>query len=616
MARTETERAERLQEEEEVDEQKDDTKSRDKAPERSLRPYTLLDMVLGRKYDPVQLHLPSALAIAHAIEDISEITYPEGIKRPKAELNLNARQGKFRSVLFFNAFLSRLIHKCFYSYDRDFLLQFTAICKEKPDSLPPLDAIGLEPSDQYFTKCRGDPGRRKPFMSDMPPPARQGDVGFGISGFGRQSGFTMGQFAAPGIKMSAEERFAMLNHSAIMSGGPADLPFGRPSPMVYSSSQSGPGSVPMGSNRDRNNHNANNAAPSQPSAFDNTTATQQADFALVAPFEVPATHRTPASLSRKSHVDEGSPEFVQCQFKSLLNKLTMEKFDSISDQIVAWANKFEKENDSHTLIQVIKLVFERATDEVASSEMYARLCRKMMEQISPKVHNDGIRNSDGRHITGGHLFRKYLLNRCQEDFERGWAYKESTATAAVSKAGEDEAVKATADSDGGESALYSDEYYAAQKARRRGLGLIKFIGELFKLQMLTERIMHECVKKLLSNVENPEEEEIESLCMLLATVGALLDTPKARAHMDVYFSRMRELSKSHNVAPRQQSMLQVSAFLCCNLYLVANNSFRTLLSFVSRSGHHITKPLHLLLAVLLPRLVTCQTSARSASLRQ
>ena len=27
--------------------------------------------------------------------------------------------------------------------------------------------------------------------------------------------------------------------------------------------------------------------------------------------------------------------------------------------------------------------------------------------------------------------------------------------------------------------LYSDEYYAAQKAKRRSLGLINFIGELF-----------------------------------------------------------------------------------------------------------------------------------------
>ena len=82
--------------------------------------------------------------------------------------------------------------------------------------------------------------------------------------------------------------------------------------------------------------------------------------------------------------------------------------------------------------------------------------------------------------------------------------------------------------------------------------------------MLTERIMHECVKKLLGNVDNPEEEEIESFCKLLATVGSMLDTQKARAHLDVYFSRMKELTKSLNVTPRMQYMLQV-----CHWFYVA-----------------------------------------------
>jgi translation initiation factor 4G len=251
---------------------------------------------------------------------------------------------------------------------------------------------------------------------------------------------------------------------------------------------------------------------------------------------------------------------VERKVKGLLNKLSMEKFDSISDQIISWANKSEDEKDGRTLIQVIKLVFEKATDEATWSEMYARLGRKMMEQISPKVQDDGIKNNDGKPITGGQLFRKYLLNRCQEDFERGWVAKEATAAAAATKAIEDEAVKAANEKKGDqkeEHVLYSEEYYAAQKAKRRGLGLIKFIGELFKLQMLTERIMHECVKKLLGNVDNPEEEEIESLCKLLTTVGNSLDTQKARAHMDVYFSRMKELTKSTHVTPRMQFMLQV-----------------------------------------------------------
>jgi translation initiation factor 4G len=239
----------------------------------------------------------------------------------------------------------------------------------------------------------------------------------------------------------------------------------------------------------------------------------------------------------------------------------MEKFDSISDQIITWANKSESQKDGRTLIQVIRIVFDKATDEAAWSEMYARLCRKMMEQISPDVQDESIKGSEGKPIAGGQLFRKYLLNRCQEDFERGWASREAAVAAAKAKAGDDAAVlAANADKKEDEIALYSDEYYAEQKAKRRGLGLVKFIGELFKLQMLTERIMHECVKKLLGNVDNPEEEDIESLCKLLSTVGKLLETQRAGPYMDIYFARMRELSKNPKVSSRMQYMLLVSAW--------------------------------------------------------
>ncbi|KIJ15614.1 hypothetical protein PAXINDRAFT_114833 [Paxillus involutus ATCC 200175] len=276
----------------------------------------------------------------------------------------------------------------------------------------------------------------------------------------------------------------------------------------------------------------------------------------VAPLEVSANRWVTASTARRPiAADADSCELVDRKVRSLLNKLTMEKFDSISDQIVAWANESENENDGRTLIQVVGLVFEKATNDAARSEMYARLCRKMMETISPEVQEDGIKNTKGKPIVGGQLFRKYLLDRCHEDFKRGWFHKETTEAAVAAKAPDDQAIKAANEKRGKES-LYSDQYCAAQKAKRRGLGVIKFIGELFKLQMLTERSMHECVKKLLVNVENPGEEEIESLCQLLKTVGQQLDVPKAWADMDVYFARMKELRKDLNVSPRMQFMLQ------------------------------------------------------------
>ncbi|KAF9450127.1 ARM repeat-containing protein [Macrolepiota fuliginosa MF-IS2] len=183
----------------------------------------------------------------------------------------------------------------------------------------------------------------------------------------------------------------------------------------------------------------------------------------------------------------------------------------------------------------------------------------MKEQISDKVQADGIRGPEGRPVAGGQLFQRYLLKRCQEDFERYWLAKEAIAVDAATKATEGDATKAVNEKnkEGGdqEAVLYSSEYYATQKAKRQGPGLIKFIGELFKLQMITERIMHECLQKLLADVNTPEE-DIESLCQLLTAAGSLLDTKTARAHVDVYFMRMKELIRSPKVGPRMQSMLQ------------------------------------------------------------
>ncbi|KAG6876228.1 hypothetical protein C0992_000430 [Termitomyces sp. T32_za158] len=200
----------------------------------------------------------------------------------------------------------------------------------------------------------------------------------------------------------------------------------------------------------------------------------------VAPLEVSANRWDRKAVGAK----DDKVALVDRKVKALLNKLSMEKFDSISDQIVEWANKSEDERDG-------KSYRAKATDEATWSEMYARLCRKMMEKLSPAVRDESITLPDGKAIAGGQLFRKYLLNRCQEEFEHGWAVKEATAVAAAKKAAEDQAVRAANEEGDAEVALYSDEYYAAQKAKRRGLGLIKFIGELFKLQMLTERVFEE-----------------------------------------------------------------------------------------------------------------------------
>ena len=54
----------------------------------------------------------------------------------------------------------------------------------------------------------------------------------------------------------------------------------------------------------------------------------------------------------------------------------------------------------------------------------------------------------------------------------------------------------------------------------KSLGNIRFIGELYKLNMLTAKIMHSCITNLLNG---GDEESLECLCKLLTTVGQILE---------------------------------------------------------------------------------------------
>lgn len=251
----------------------------------------------------------------------------------------------------------------------------------------------------------------------------------------------------------------------------------------------------------------------------------------------------PTAVAQNGHMD---PEMVQRKVKAALNKMTPEKFDKIADQILTIAAQSKNEQDGRTLRQVIQLTFEKATDEAHWASMYAKFCKRMLESMSPEIRDETVTDKQGNVISGGPLFRKYLLNRCQTEFERGW--KSNLPPPPEVKEGDE---KKTA-----EAAMLSDEYYIAAAAKRRGLGLVQFIGELFKLGMLTERIMHECVRKLLEYQDLPDEAEIESLTKLLRTIGGTLDsTEKGRPMMDAYFQRIDSMMNLPTLPSRLKFML-------------------------------------------------------------
>ena len=79
--------------------------------------------------------------------------------------------------------------------------------------------------------------------------------------------------------------------------------------------------------------------------------------------------------------------------------------------------------------------------------------------------------------------------------------------------------------------------------------------------MLTEKNLHECIKKLLPGVEveAPKQEDLECLAKLMSTVGRQLDAnPKAKMYMNAYFERVSVLSKNMTLESRIRFMLQAS----------------------------------------------------------
>ena len=374
-------------------------------------------------------------------------------------------------------------------------------------------------------------------------------VGLGIAGFKSSAPANpsvMDQFHTPGSKLTGEEQLMISSgvRSAYVGSGPAVMFQGE-----YGSHVGNNRRNCTCSKREEKRSNSSHSMLAQqgPSSPDATVLASLHE--PVTPLEKSCNRWVPST--QRAAVETDTLKIVMGKVRALLSKLTIKKFDSISDQIIAWTNKSK---DGRTLNQVIGLIFEKAIDEPKRSEMYALLCHTMMMGISPEIRDNDVKTWDGGRIISGKLLRKYLLSRCQENFDYGWVSKEATGRAAAANEQKKNA-----------NELF-DEYFASQEAGHRGLSLIKFMGELFKLHMLTERIVHECVKKL-GNVENPDEEVLEGLCQLLRTCGSLLDVPRTRAQTDVYFARMKELSNSGNVSPRVQFMLQVVPGILLLLFL-------------------------------------------------
>ena len=478
-----------------------------------------------------------SLRSARKLTTINDVSYPAAINSPNPALNTAAPIGKFK-------------------YDRDFLLQFQKAFTEKPSenwSERVKETLGdiTEPSSAR-TPARSGAGTGSTGMSSRQPSNRAPLPQMGA--FAQNSrtlppGTTSRDRFEASMRGPQPARPTMQNPLAGIVARPGAFP--QPPGTVKmdrtpsSTSLAHPNS-PRNASQRGGSQRGSRAGGRREDPKDNKSMPLTAG-AAVKPIESTASGWKPRSVGTGSMAGpapggEGhmAPDVVQRKVKSNLNKMTPNNFDKISGQILAIAHQSKDETDGRSLRQVIQLTFEKATDEAHWAEMYAQFCQRMLESMSSEIKDESIRDKKGEVVTGGHLFRKYLLTRCQTEFERGW------------KTNLPDKPEGTTE----EIAMLSDEYYTAAAAKRRGLGLVRFIGELYKLGMLTERIMHECVKKLVDYEGTPDEAEVESLTSLLKTIGQQLDTSeKGHQVMDIYFGRINQIISLPDMPSRLRFML-------------------------------------------------------------
>jgi hypothetical protein len=203
--------------------------------------------------------------------------------------------------------------------------------------------------------------------------------------------------------------------------------------------------------------------------------------------------------------------------KSILNKLTIEKFDALYAKLITCG--ISKDQHVELLVQE---VFDKACLQHHFIDMYADLCMKLEKSLD-----------DNKTDATATSFRRILLNQCQKSFE--------------------DSLQATAKVD---QEMAEDERLELEtRHKQRVLGNTRLIGALLSRGMLSPRVLIFCANELLK--DPAATDALESLAALLTAVGPTFDDKEWSSHglLCAVFDRVKALTKDKQVSPRLRFLL-------------------------------------------------------------
>lgn len=229
-----------------------------------------------------------------------------------------------------------------------------------------------------------------------------------------------------------------------------------------------------------------------------------------------------------------SPERAKRRFTGLLNKLTRKNFYVICDRMLAWINECDEAVQGKVFRLACTLLFDRAVDEPERMGLYATLCRTMCGTVGK------FRRSSGPMVPGYELMQDYMIQCWTTAFqEKNLSWGGPVRASVLTPKPVDE------------------EYYTAERQKRRGIGLAGFTVELIKLnlfKLLEERASDEpFFQELAHNLEDsPTEGDVVSLCILLQNVAALAEDGNMR-RSQIYNNSKKAKARSYQYHDYQEA---------------------------------------------------------------
>jgi len=202
--------------------------------------------------------------------------------------------------------------------------------------------------------------------------------------------------------------------------------------------------------------------------------------------------------------------------RSLLNKLTAERFESLCNKILA----LPLTTPEHLAV-VAAEIFAKATTQDCFRTLYTELCMRLDTHLAAQTG-----------VIGGKAFRKALVAECQATFERHLQPADPSIFLGLTD---------------------EESFEVHMKLKTRRLGNMRFIGDLLVRRLLAPKLLPQIVQVLL----NGDEDALESLIALVMVVA-----PEFEGKQPLYQAPLRD---AFQVLRRKLKEKSICSRMCCQI---------------------------------------------------